>query len=545
MRLKQVSATTIIVGLMAASLPLSYFLFSTSIFLLFLYWLFENNVQSKNSLSSPINISHSLKFIHNLQGKLILFIHNRIAITITSIYFLYLVGSFWSTNIHYIAQELRIKLPFLLLPLLLSGLKPFNRKDFHYILLIYCMAVLASSLVSFFIFLTHPINDSRELSPFMSHIRLSLNVCMALVILYFFLSKEKTPSVTTRIFLFILAFWFIIFLFILKSITGIVLLILLFFALIDNLAWHSRYREIKIASRLFMFSLPLLLVYYALWFNKNYLNIAPVKIHTLEQLTANGNPYWHDTTQFGIECGRYVGLYICEEELKAAWEKRSKRRYTSIDKNGNELRATLIRYLNTKNFRKDAVGLAQLSQEDIRNIENGVANEGLIKPFNLTSRFDNFFMRLHEYQRTGNANGMSELQRIEYYRATYYIIKHHWIMGVGTGDVEDAFSDAYQHLNSKLSNKYRGSSHNQFLYMGVAFGISGILLFIVWLLSLLFYKHAYHDFLFASFFFIMTVSMLTEDTIRNQAGVNFCAFFMGLLLIAQPIKTKLQKYREY
>jgi hypothetical protein len=407
------------------------------------------------------------------------------------------------------------------------------------------MAVLASSLVSLFIYLTQPINDTRELSPFMSHIRLSLNVCMAIIILYYFLVKERLFSITPRILLIILFIWLIIFLFILKSITGIALITLLFFALIDNLAWHSQYRAIKIASYLLLFSIPLLIIYYALWFNKNYLNIAPVKLQTLEQRTINGNPYWHDTTQFGIESGRYVGLYICETELKTVWDERSKLPYTGTDKNGNELRVTLIRYLNTKNLRKDAAGFAQLTQNDIQNIENGIANEGLIKPFNLTPRIDNFFMRLREYRKTGNANGMSELQRIEYYKATAYIIQHNWVKGVGIGDVDDTFSETYKHLNSKLNDKYRGSSHNQFLYMGVAFGIPGILLFVIWLMSLLFYKDTYHDFLFASFFFIMAASMLTEDTIRNQAGVNFCAFFMVLLLIARPIKTRKQKCREY
>lgn len=538
MKLRQISPATVIVGLMAASLPLSYFLFSTSILLLFLYWLFQNNFQTNNSLLLDTSESFRSKFIQNLREKRTLFFHNRTAITIASIYLLYLIGSLWSTNHHFIAQELRIKLPFLLLPLLFSGLKPFNRKSLRYILFIYCIAVAASSLVSLSIYLTQPISDTRELSPFMSHIRLSLNVCMAIFILYYLLFKETLLSIKTLILLFILFLWLIIFLFILKSITGIVLLALFFFAQIDHLAWHSQHRITKTVSLALLFFIPILLFYGLLRFNNHYLHITPVKLQALEQRTVNGNPYWHDTTQFGLESGRYVGLYICETELKEGWEKRSNIPYTSTDKNGNELRATLIRYLNNKNLRKDAAGLSQLNQKDIQNIENGIANEGLIKPFNLVSRLDNYFMGLREYRRTGNANGMSELQRIEYYKATRDIIRENWLTGVGTGDVDDAYSDAYIRMNSKLDDKHRGSAHNQFLYMGVAFGIPGILLFITWLLNLLFHKRAYHEYIFASFFFIITVSMLTEDTIRNQAGVNFCAFFLVLLLIARYGKSK-------
>src|ERR1035437_508285 len=280
MRLRQTSATTIIVGLMAASLPLSYFLFSISIILLSLYWLFQNNLQPQ-SIPSPLkNQTFRSKFILNLQSKLTLFIHNRIAITIASIYLLYLVGSLWSINTHFIAQELRIKLPFLLLPLLFSGFNIFNRKRLRCILLIYCAAVLASSLVSLFIYLTQPINDTRELSPFMSHIRLSINVCMALIILYYLLFKEKEQSITLRILLISLFIWLIIFLFILKSFTGIALFALLTFALIDYLAWHSRYRAIKIISNALLFSIPILIIYYVLWFNNNYLKITPVKLQS-------------------------------------------------------------------------------------------------------------------------------------------------------------------------------------------------------------------------------------------------------------------------
>ena len=534
MELRQTTPATMIACLMAASLPFSLYCFSISIILLSVYWLFENNFEFQNSQPPLTKTIFRSRFVINLHEKITCFINNRVALTITSIYLLYLIGSLWSTNTHFIAQELRIKLPFLLLPILFSGLKPSSQTSFRTILLIYTIAVVASSLVSLSVFLTHPINDTREISPFMSHIRLSLNVCMAIIIIYYFLFKENLTARSIQIAFFILFCWLIIFLFILKSITGIVLISLFFFVQTDHLAWHSQNRTVKITSLFILFIIPLLLFYYALWFNNHYLKIAPVNLQSLKQKTINGNPYWHDTTQFGIECGRYVGLYICEPELKATWERRSKLPYTSKDKNGNELRATLIRYLNTKNFRKDAAGLSQLSQNDIQNIENGIANAGLIKPFNLTSRIDNFFMGLREYRQSGNTNGMSELQRIEYYKATFSIIKNSWLTGVGTGDVDDAFNNNYNRTHVQLDTIHRGSSHNQYLYMGIAFGIPGVLLFITWLLFLLFYKHAYTDFLFAAFFFIMTASMLTEDTIRHQAGVNFCAFFIVFFLIVRP-----------
>ena len=105
MRLKQTTPATIIACLMAASLPFSLYLFSFSIILLSIYWLFENNFEFQNSQAPLTKTIFLSRFATNLHEKIVCFINNRIALTITLIYLLYLVGSLWSTNTHFIAQE--------------------------------------------------------------------------------------------------------------------------------------------------------------------------------------------------------------------------------------------------------------------------------------------------------------------------------------------------------------------------------------------------------------------------------------------------------
>ncbi len=69
--------------------------------------------------------------------------------------------------------------------------------------------------------------------------------------------------------------------------------------------------------------------------------------------------------------------------------------YDGKDEKGQELKMTLIRYLNSKGLRKDAEGMDQLDEKDIRNVEQGIANQYYAKKFNLNSRIYKF---LWEYQ---------------------------------------------------------------------------------------------------------------------------------------------------
>jgi hypothetical protein len=261
-----------------------------------------------------------------------------------------------------------------------------------------------------------------------------------------------------------------------------------------------------------MFIIPLIIIAFIYNIYDRHFNIVSPDLSRLETKTAAGNLYTHDTVHFKVENGRYVGLYLCEQELKASWEKRSRLSYNGKNLQGEELRYTIIRYLDSKGYRKDAVGLSKLTPTEISSIEMGVANAGLLQPFNLSARLEGFFI------------------------ASLSLIKQNWLTGVGTGDVTDAFSHEYDRTHSKLEPSFRGTSHNQYLYMGVAFGIGGMLFFLAWLIIPPLYVRAFHDYYFVSFFAIMILSMLTEDTIRYQAGLNFMAFFASLFLFGRKCK---------
>ncbi|MEZ5199206.1 MAG: hypothetical protein R2764_23325 [Bacteroidales bacterium] len=79
-------------------------------------------------------------------------------------------------------------------------------------------------------------------------------------------------------------------------------------------------------------------------------------------------------------------IYVSDKELEESWKSRSSFDYRGKDKKGQELKQTLIRYLNSKNLRKDMDGMAELTDKDIRNIEQGISNYHYARKFNLNSR---------------------------------------------------------------------------------------------------------------------------------------------------------------
>ena len=101
-------------------------------------------------------------------------------------------------------------------------------------------------------------------------------------------------------------------------------------------------------------------------------------------------------------------------------------------------------------------------------------------------------------------------------------------MGVGTGDVDRAFKEQYEKDQSKLEEKWRLRTHNQYITLGIAFGVSGILLVMAVLFYPLISNYKAAGFVFSSFILIAAVSMLSEDTLETQAGITFFAFLYCL-----------------
>ena len=500
--------------LLALSIPLSKFGMSVSILMLTANWLLEGN----------------------LKQKFATFFKNKAALLFSSVFVLHLVWLFNTTNFNYSLDDLRTKIPIFALAVIFSTTPIISSKQFKIIIFSHAGAVFLATIAGFYIYLTQEIAEIRQISPFISHIRLSLNICLAILALFYFGFNDKIIHKFIRMGMFILAIWLFMFLFLLQSVTGIIILSICFFILLIYQIYIFKKNKVY---RIVLLSLLIMIpISGFLWISKTiheYLAPDNQTTNNLDETSKHGNPYIHDTIGMPVENGQYIGLYINLHELKTAWDERSDIPFDCVDGKGQDTRITLIRYLNSKKLRKDYEGVWQLTNHDIKNIENGIANYHYTQSFNPKIRIYKILWEFQNYRMNGDIHGHSIIQRFELWSAAISIIQKNWALGTGTGDIPDVFKQELTERNSPLKDT-RMRSHNQFLSFFIAFGIFGFL----WFLFALFYPilalNKGKEYFFILFLIIITLSMLTEDTLEPQDGLTFFAYFYALFLFQRPQK---------
>ena len=539
--------------MVAVGLTLSPFLMGMSQFWLVLVWLVDG------------------LYTKSINNKLSRFFHNKTAVLLVAFYLMHVVGLLWTSDFQYAMKDLRVKLPILVMPFVLSSMEPLDRKRFDFVMFIYVLSVFIATLFSSASYWRHDYEDIREISHFISHIRFCLNIvfCIAIIGWYLYGKCVLTGSTTLakqvpepvegpsnnnsiegpsnpipafglktaidRFIQWFLLFWFVYQIYIFESLSGYVILaaVVIVSAVYAFLRWKKgRGWRIGIGiSALLLLSIAVVVMVRAV---KPMIDVKPVDFSTLDKMTAQGNYYWHDTVCYPIEDGKYVGLYFCRTELQQTWSQRSDLTFDGTTTNGENLEATLARYLTSKDLRKDAEGVMALTDEDIHNIEQGVANYNNWRHPGLRARLSSTLFEYNLYRRFNNPNGGSLSQRIEFTRASFHIIGQHPWFGVGTGDVPQAFSAAYDKIQSPLEKEYRFRAHNQYLAIAVAFGLIGLAFFVFVLLYPYCASRKHRIYLYLVFLSIMLLSMFSEDTLETQAGATLFAFFEALLLFVKP-----------
>ncbi len=485
-----------------------------------------------------------------LLNKFSLFFTNKVALGFSLIFFVHLFWLSNTTNFSYALDDLRTKSPILILAIIFSTSPLISAKEFRNILLAHVFSVLTMSFISFYIYISQHPSDFRLISPFISHIRLALHVCIAIFTLLYFLifdsmkiAKNRNQLVAIKIGEIALVLWFVSFLSILQSVTGFVILILLVVILLLRLVTNSPIQhKLKKGVIVLVIFFPLAIGGYLFHLFNNYITKPQVDFSKLDKITAHGGEYRHDTTNFITENQRWIGLYLCESEVEFAWNLRSKIKWNSLDSQGNVINYTILRYLNSKDLRKDYEGVNALTNVDIQNIENGIANINYTKGFGLEARLYKLFWEYLISSKHGSVKGHSMSQRIELWKNSLVLIRDNWTTGVGTGDLPDAFKKQLEENNSPLKET-RMRSHNQYLSLFIAFGIFGLLLSIFSFIYPFIKTKQLFDYFCMIFLIVFFVSMLTEDTIESQDGVTLYAFFATLYLFQNPISSKMSKIK--
>ncbi len=486
-------------SLLAAALPFSMFLMSVSQFILLAGWIIGGNYREK-------------------LGR---FWQNKPAVVFSSIYFLHLIGFAYTSDINAGLNDLRVKLPLLILPFAISGMPGISRKNLSVLLWVFVASVIVNTLIVSF-------NGSWL---FISPIRFSMMACFAFfVLLYFFASQNE---IWKKAGLVVSLSWLGVFLFRWQYETGIVTFISGLFFTPFYLCFRVRKHSLKIALAVWMAAIPLVvsvIVYSAV---KNFYENVASEIISPNEVTANGEPYEHHPDRKDLENGNYTWRYIAQNELKNAWSQRSELEIEGTDKRGNQLRATLIRFLTSKGLKKDEDGVTRLTDDEVKAVETGIANVRYMDGMSLEDRLYETIWSIYHYHIGNNPQDNSVTQRFEFWKAGWGAFFEAPVFGHGTGSVKFSLDKQYEAIKTPLDKRHRMKTHNQYLSTAVALGGVGFAWLLLSLLFPLFCERNYSNYLFAVFLLIVMIAMLVEDTLETQAGVTFTAFFISLLLFSR------------
>jgi hypothetical protein len=531
-------------ALLVASLPLSKFTMSLFQFSTLLFWLWHGadtdflKKYPSCSLLNPVNLirfsGDVITNVFNALGKKFNeFYRNKPALILSSLYILHVIGLIYTSDFEYALKDLRTKLPLLILPLFIATGPRISTRIFYQMLALFIAAVVGGSIYRLILFLQLPVADSRAIEVFTSHIRFSLNAVFAVYIIFFFVYKKGLLNTGLKALMLIIAIWLVTFMVFMNYSTGILIFIIVGFLLLLFLA--SKIKGLLIRATLvicigIIFILP---VIYVISIGYKYMNTPAVEFSKLDKFTPRGNSYYHDTVNFKSRNGKWTGLYICDKELRQSWSQRSRFALNSYNQMKQMHRYTLIRYLASRDLRKDADGINQLSDADIGNIEKGIDRYDYNKLPGLRSQIEDFITSYQRYVNQHDPNSSSMIQRFEYWHTSFLLIAQNPVLGVGTGDLPNAFKNQYHKMNTNLAIQYRLRSHNQYLSIAVAFGIIGF----AWFVIVMFYPgiktRNFNNYFYMIFWIIFMLSMLTEDTIESQEGVTFYVLFTALMILGR------------
>lgn len=505
--------------LMVAGLPFSLLLMSLSQFFIGGNWILEGGYKEKWER----------------------FKSNKSAWLLCGIFLMLLPGMLWTINLNDGLKLIRINLPFLIFPFVLASTKPLKKEWYNLLLKLAVLSVFLATLACTAFGLPRWLNgelaDIRTISIFISHIRFALLIILiALIGMWMLVSNAIPINTYERWGLRIIITWLVVFLFILQSLTGLGILLVLSFL------WgmYRLWKKASLIKVLIILFIPItatgIIVWQGLEAWKRYSTPDAMYLLPVPEKSPRGNNYIHDFAV--LENGHYVLSYVCDTELYSSWAKRSTQHLDSLDGKGNPTRFTLIRYLNSKGLKKDQDGVNALSDLDIRYIEKGVANVNYTGLWGIRMRFYQLLWELDYSKRGGNKPvGHTIMMKLEFWKNSFSLISENPIYGVGTGDVPDSFKAEYQKSSSWLDPEWWMTSHNHYFYITVALGFPGLICFLIcFILPIIRAPRPIYAPLLA-FFCIAAFSMLTEDTLTTQAGVSFVAFFYCFFLFARPVDT--------
>lgn len=454
------------------------------------------------------------------------FLKNKYAWSLTGIFLLHLIGLLWTEDIHWGMKDINSKLPLFLFPFFFSSMpdmSPNWRK--HWVTIFALTCVLSATFVLGRVLAYEwgwlQLSNFRDASPLISHIRLSIMSVFVILLMLFspqLIQLNKGWKVVSIILI-------ILYLSFMKSATGWVLLLLV--GTITALLTRNKQK-----SKLLPIGVLITVILITIWMFSVFQNaIEYYAVDEKKNVLIDKKEYTHFHKNKSVENGHYIFLNLHLKGMKEAWNKISNIPFDGKTPNGNGVRFTLYRYLCSKDLTKDGRGVEALSKEDVLRIEKGISSAKIDALNPISQRIYAIVYELTEFKNGSTPNGHSLTQRIVYFKTGLDIIRNNGFLGVGTGDVRQAYEQQYVLNNSTLEKRFQLRAHNQFLTFGISLGVFGLLIIVFLLVVPFLNSQNRANTAFVVLMLITMLSLLNEDTLETQIGVTFFALFWSILLI--------------
>ena len=441
---------------------------------------------------------------------------SRLLHAVLALWLMYMSAFLLGNDPWEVLNMLEIRLAILTVPLVVLTTPPPEGRARTFILGFYVTTVLVVSIIGAVRLATIPNLPYRDAVPFMSHIRFALNCC-TVIILLIISSQRIAGGRIWRIARWMIVLWLVIYLLLIRSYTAFFMLAVASLVLILCRYWSWKRFGAWMA-------VMTLLVGTIVWGCHSYYRLSPQATAPLPSVTANGRPYLHRQDGL-IENGNYVNNYLCLEELRSEWPRHSTRPLDSTTADGYTLEPILIRYLNALGLTKDSAGVAQLTAEQIADIEHGTPNPVYAHSWQGKRMLYVMLFEWENYRCYHAVTGFTLLQRIELWRATLRVIAKHPWWGCGVVDMRDEMDAELLAMDSPMADS-GFYPHNQYLTWMATFGIAGFAI------ALFFFLRACpalprQDPWLLAWMVVVLLSFLTEDTLGSLVGRLFCTWFFA------------------
>lgn len=123
--------------------------------------------------------------------------------------------------------------------------------------------------------------------------------------------------------------------------------------------------------------------------------------------------------------------------------------------------------------------------------------------------------------------------RMLIWRSSLEIVKDHFLIGVGTGDVEGALVQKYNEKGITMAVEQKLNAHNQYIQTYLAIGLLGFLAIVLMLFLPAWQAFRKYNLVYFLFLFIMAFNFIFESMLEAQSGVVFYAFFNVFLFVTR------------